>query len=202
MEDRCVVIFRITQPNFDHLLDSNTSIHLIQMVELKMYRGGRIWYVVRLLLIMSMSGNRTTLEYCPSHGQLPVPLNAIILIRKIILIIQCGHYYSKYCDKLQMSRNWWKIRVNHLYQNRLSFMSVDWIMLNRNMILKIQYGCHIWQTGHHCLDRHNYVNITIKSTKLKWRKSINYNFVNNKVVTIDSKESMLYTWQLILMISY
>ena len=27
-------------------------------------------------------------------------------------------------------------------------------LLNRNMILKIQYGCHIWQNGHHCLNRH------------------------------------------------
>ena len=75
-------------------------------------------------------------------------------------------------DKSQMSIDGWKIWVNHLYQNTLSFRSVDWIMLNRNMILKIQFCRHIWQNGRHCLDRHTYVNITIKSTKFTWRKSI------------------------------
>ena len=36
---------RATQTNFDHLLDSTSSIHLIPMVEFRwylMYRGGRI----------------------------------------------------------------------------------------------------------------------------------------------------------------
>ena len=39
------VSLRVTQPNFDHLLDSTTSIHFIPMVEFrwyKMYRGGQI----------------------------------------------------------------------------------------------------------------------------------------------------------------
>ena len=62
MEDRCVVIFRITQPKFDHLLDSNTSIHLIQMVELKMYRGGRIWYVVEIRLGNSIDAHKMRLK--------------------------------------------------------------------------------------------------------------------------------------------
>ena len=83
-------------------------------------------------------------------------------------------------------RNWWKIRVNHLHQYRLSFRSVDWIMLIRNMTLKIQYGRHIWKNGRQCLDGHKYVDITIKyvditikyvditigSTKFTWRKSL------------------------------
>ena len=103
-------------------------------------------------------------------------------------------------DKTQMSINGWKIWVNHLYRNILSFRSVDWIMLNRNMILKIQYGRHIWHNGLHCLDRHTYVNITIKSTKFTWRKSII--LWMNKGCNIWSKESNIVAMLITITVLY